>query len=124
MTTSKRKQSAQDKQVKTIVQKAREALGKDITLLADSLGINLEHVVRFSPLAKVCKTLREQKGISIKDVAGRLNAPQYAIKNIEEVKLPDVSVSVLRKYIDFLGMTEVFAKWEKENPAVLKSFKP
>jgi predicted XRE-type DNA-binding protein len=113
-----------NKTVDLIVKRTKDALGKDITLLAEGLGVNLEHIVRFTFIARICKDAREQKKISIKEISKSLNVPQYTIKNIEENKVPDISISALKHYVDLLGLNEVFEKWKKENLEVIKSFKP
>jgi hypothetical protein len=47
--------------IDVIVQKTREVLGNDIAQRADSMGINIDHLVRFTLFSKICKKVREQK---------------------------------------------------------------
>jgi ribosome-binding protein aMBF1 (putative translation factor) len=112
-----------DRQIRDIAEKAKKVLGRDITLLAHSLGVNLEHAVRFTPVAKTCKAIREQKKLSIKQAANKIKVPQHIIKEIEGTSVPNISVSALRKYVECLGIKESFETWEKDNVDVLMSFK-
>ena len=124
MSGSKKKTLLEKVNIDKIVHNTREALGKDMTLLADSVGLNLEHFIRFTPIAKTCEALRKHKRMTIHQVANKLKVPQYKIKDIEGTNVPDISVSVLRKYVEYLGLKESFETWETNNPEVLKNFKP
>ena len=121
--TNQEKKEKLKKDIKSIVKKTREVLGKDNSLPTNNEGLNLEHFIRFTPVAKTCQTVRKNRGIRSHRAANTLNVPQHTIKDIEETRISEISLSVLKIYVDYLGLTESFEIWEKDNADVIKNFK-
>ena len=80
------------------------------------LGVNFEDSIRLISLQAKCEEAREGLGLTIKEVAVRLKAPQYRIKAIEEGRLKQMLPDVLMKYINFLELEDWFRQWAEANP--------
>jgi hypothetical protein len=75
----------------------------------------IEESVRFDVLAKRCSTRREAKGLSVPQLSRLLKVPQYRLKAVDQGRLHDVDPTVLRKYVDHLGLGSWFRRWAREN---------
>ena len=75
----------------------------------------MEDSIRFLSVAQKCSARRQSKGISIKEAAKAIGAPQYRLKDIEQSSLRDVQAPILLRYIDFLGLKRWFGQWKAAN---------
>jgi len=112
-----------DEQIQIIVKAMRRSLGQDITGKIEEVGLDLETSVRMISLQEKCKEAMEELGLTIKEIAGRLKAPQYRIKAIEEDGPKEIFPDVLEKYIKFLEIEDWFELWAEANPKVAEKLK-
>ena len=68
------------------------------------------------PRRAKCREARERAGLSIKDVARRLSVPQYRIRAVESVEIRNMAPTVLRNYLDHLGLSDWYSEWAHANP--------
>ena len=86
----------------------------------DKYGINPKDVIRFQVISETCRSEREKKGLTFKQIALALKIPQYRLKDIESSSVKDVDASILENYLDYLGLHEWFSSWKEHNPDVYK----
>ena len=112
-----------DEQVQIIVNAMKKGLGQDITGKIEQVGLDFETPIRMISLQEKCKEAREELGLTIKEAAARLKAPQYRIKAIEEDGPKEILPDVLEKYIKFLELEDWFQQWAEANPKVAEKLK-
>lgn len=105
-----------DSEVKFVLENAFKAFGFDTSEKMKSTGVNFEHVIRLSSLGAKCKEVREEKGLSIKEVAGKLKVPQYRLKSIDDPNEREILPDILLRYVEFLGIESWFLEWKDANP--------
>lgn len=71
-------------QADMIVQRVKQALGPHIAGMLTQYPLNIDFLVRFMRIAQLCQARREEKGLSVKDIASQLKVPQYRLKDIEK----------------------------------------
>jgi hypothetical protein len=108
-------------QANLIVKRLREVLGPEVTAIMDKSGINPDHMVRFQYISSLCINARKQKQISLKQISEKLKIPQYRLKDIESINIKTIIPNLLEKYIEFLGLTDAFCDWRKDNEDIYKS---
>ena len=108
-------------QADMIVKRLREVLGPEVTAIMDKSGINPDHIVRFQYISSLCINARKQKQMSLKQVSEKLKIPQYRLKDIESMNIKTIVPDLLEKYIEFLGLTDAFYDWQKDNEDIYKS---
>jgi len=106
---------------KLVIKKIREVLGPEITDMLDKSGINPNHLIRFQYISSLCTNAREQKNISLKQASEKLKIPQYRLREIESGSTKAILPDILDKYLDFLGLTDAFCDWLKDNEDIYKS---
>lgn len=112
----KNKQFINDETAEKVVNMIDSALGKKIT---DILGREYsKDMIRFHPVGEECGKIREQKGLSVKQIATQMKIPQYRLKAVEKSDLTYIQPTILECYIDFLGMRIWFNAWVRENTDV------
>jgi hypothetical protein len=85
----------------------KEALGK--------YDINPKDMVRFQMVSEVCRSEREKKGITFKQIALSLKVPQYRLKYIESSSVKNINAVILESYIDYFGLRKWFNLWKRHN---------
>lgn len=65
--------SLNNEQADNIVEYMKDMLGKKVTDVMDQSNLNMNHLVRFLYLSKLCQITREEKGLSFKDISEVLN---------------------------------------------------
>lgn len=105
-----------DAEVAFVTGKIRDMLGESFPGITERLPGNPEDLVRFMSVAEVCKQARDERGLSVKDVADDLRLPQYRITAVEESQLPEIDPAAAREYVEFLGLEEWFREWRAANP--------
>jgi len=78
-------------------------------------GSAIEESFRFDALAKLCSARREAKGLSVPQVSALLKVPQYRLKAVDRGRLREVDPTVLRKYVEYLGLESWFRRWARQN---------
>jgi hypothetical protein len=89
--------------------------GSPLMELVQKLGLSVEDTIRFHLVSKKCREERERVGLSIKDAARRLSVPQYRIRALESVEIRNVAPTVLRNYLDLLGLSDWYSEWAHAN---------
>jgi transcriptional regulator with XRE-family HTH domain len=95
-------------------------LGPPAVELAQGLGVHLDDVVRFLAVKSRCVAAREKAGLTLQDVAKQLRVPQYRIRDIESGHLNRITPSLLREYIELLGLTAWYEEWSLSNPELVR----
>jgi len=85
----------------------KEALGK--------YDINPKDMVRFQMVSEVCRSEREKKGITFKQIALSLKVPQYRLGYIESSSVKNINAVILESYIDYFGLRKWFNLWKRHN---------
>ncbi len=101
-----------DDEVSAVADAIRETFG------TSAAKVDLEQTVRFLSLSKACQGAREQRGLSIKEAAALLKAPQYRLKAIEQGSLRLIQPDILRAYVGLLELGAYFEEWAAANPAL------
>src|SRR3989338_2692898 len=81
----------------------------------DKYDIRPKDMIRFQVVSGMCLSRREKKGLTLKQVALSLKAPQYRLKYIESSSVKHISADILESYIDHLELREWFNSWKKHN---------
>jgi len=108
-------------QANVIAKRLREILGPEVASIMDKSAINPDHMVRFQHIASLCMNTRKQKQISLKQISEKLKIPQYRLNDIESINIKNIVPDLLEKYIEFLGLTDAFCDWRKDNEDIYKS---
>jgi len=82
--------------------------------------INPEDMIRFQMVAEMCRSEREKKTFTFKQIALNLKVPQYRLKDIESSSAGNIKGDILENYIDYLGLREWFNSWKRHNLDVYK----
>lgn len=82
----------------------------------------MEDGMRFVSVAQKCAARRQSQGITLKEAAKAIGAPQYRLKDIEQGSLRDVQVPILLRYIDFFGLKRWFGQWKAANCSLADRF--
>ena len=109
-----------DKLVPAVSQAIAAYLGQPVVELVRDHGIRIEDTVRFFAVASRCAGAREAAGLSIRDVAEQLHAPQYKIRSIEAGDIKRIQPALFQGYISLLGLCGWYAEWSLENAALAK----
>ena len=110
--------SLNSKQADNLVELVKETFGTQTSRMLENSGLNMNHMVRFMYLSRLCQKTREEKGLSFKNISAKLKIPQYKLKYIEENGTGSINTDILEKYIKFLGLEKEFNKWLKQNKDV------
>ena len=86
----------------------------------DKYDINPKDIIRFQIVSEMCRSQREKKGLTFKQIALNLKVPQYRLKYIESSSVKNISANILENYIDYLGLRRCFDEWKKYNLDVYK----
>ena len=108
-------------QADCFIELVKERLGSDLAGIIDGSTLNMNHLVRFMHVSHLCKTRRDQMGLSIKEVSSQLDIPQYRLKAIEGNQLSTIVPAFLGRYVEFLGLEEEFQHWLEKNQDVYES---
>ena len=117
----KRSPKLNSEQAKLVNKMVREALGPEITDMLDKSGVNSDHLIRFQYISSLCKNTRDQKNIPLKQASEKLKIPQYRLREIENGSTKAILSDFLDRYVDFLGLTDAFCDWLKDNEDIYKS---
>lgn len=110
--------SFNSEQADYFVKLVKEGLGTELAGIIDGSEVNMNHLVRFMHISKLCQARREERGLSFKDIASQLNIPQYRLKAIEKNSIQSIVPAIFDRYIEFLGLQDEFQEWLKENKDV------
>ena len=119
--TGKKFPKLNSEQAKLVIKKLRDVLGPEITDMLDKLGINSDHLIRVQYISSLCTNAREQKNISLKQASEKLKIPQYRLREIENGSTKAILPDLIDRYLDFLGLTDAFFDWLKDNEDIHKS---
>ena len=105
-------------QADAIAEMTKEMLGSHTSSLLGSYGVNVQHIVRFQYISRICQKARKLKKLTIKKVSAQSKIPQYRLKAIENCSIVEIRADDLDKYIEFLDIEELFKLWLKKNKDV------
>ena len=95
-------------------------LGLPAVGLAEGLGVSIEDTVRFLAVARQCVAARETVGLSLREVASRLRASQYRIRDIEFGHIQRIQPTLFLQYMSLVGLKDWYARWSQENVELAK----
>jgi transcriptional regulator with XRE-family HTH domain len=108
------KRFANDEEIRILAMAVRKHMGEPyVSLTAERAG-ELEDIIRFSPITQRFKEEREERGLSIKEVANQLKVPQYRLRDIESARY-NIKPEFLNKYATFLELGPWLRRWVKAN---------
>lgn len=81
----------------------------------DNYDISPKDMIRFQMVSEMCRTERGKKGLTFKQISVALKVPQYRLKDVEKSSVKNITVDILERYIDFLGLGKWFNSWKKHN---------
>ena len=115
---SKRKVLSSESDVKVITKIMRAVLGPDLMKHIDEQGIQVEDIIRFTPVQKEIQASRESQGMSLKDAAARLKVRQYKLRDIESGLFSRIEPEILNAYCGLLGLGGFMESWCWDNRAL------
>jgi hypothetical protein len=77
--------------------------------------INPKDMLRFQIVSEMCRSQREKRNLTFKQIALSLKVPQYRLKYIESSSVKYISTDILENYIDYLELRKWFNSWKKHN---------
>ena len=80
-----------------------------------SRGSSIRDGVRFHSVGASCTEAREQRGLTLRDAAQHLRAPQYRLRAVENSSLAEIKPEILKQYIGFLKLDSWLARWARAN---------
>ena len=98
-----------------LVKLMKEKLSPEISNMIDNSNLNANHMIRFMYIGNLCREVRVEKGLSLREVSQKLKIPQYKITNIERSIIHNIPPDILIIYIHYLGLEEEFNKWLLNN---------
>ena len=105
-------------QADNLVELVKEMFGEQTSKILEGSGLNVNNMVRFMYISRLCQKKREEKGLDLKTISSKLKIPQYKLKYIEESGIGNVNTDVLEKYINYLGLEKEFNEWLNQNKDV------
>ncbi len=106
------------RQAGLLVKRVNKALGLEVVAMLSESGLNPNHLVRFLSMASLCRCRRQEMGLSLKEASQQLKIPQYRLRAIEAGMLPQIAMASLHSYVQFLGLADQFAHWQRDNTDV------
>ena len=110
--------SFNSEQADHFIRLVKEGLGTELATVIDGSKVNMNHLVRYMHISKLCQARREERGLSFKDISTQLKIPQYRLKAIEKNSIQNIEPAIFDRYIEFLGLQDEFQEWLKENKDV------
>ncbi len=83
--------------------------------IIDKYDIRPKDMIRFQLVSEMCRSEREKKGLTFKQISLDLKVPQYRLKDVESSSVKNIVRDILEKYIDYLGLRKWFNSWKKHN---------
>lgn len=81
----------------------------------DRYDISPKDMIRFRMVAEMCRSQRDKKGLTFKQIASILKVPQYRLKYIEDSSVKHINADILENYVDYLDLRKWFNSWKKHN---------
>ena len=102
-------------QADNLVEFVKEMLGEQASKIVEDSGLNVNNMVRFMYISRLCQKKREEKGLSLKTISSKLKIPQCKLKYIEESGIGNVNAGILGEYIKYLELEKEFNEWLNQN---------
>lgn len=107
--------SVTDAELAYIAQRIRETLGPEVMAHMASLGLDVETTLRMKALGELFVDAREAKGLTLKEAAAQLRAPQYRVRDVE-AGARRLDPGVLARYAGMLGIGRGVRAWARRYP--------
>jgi len=104
-----------DEEIRIVAGEVRRLLGQDIVALARGHGVRVEDGLRWQSLRAKCEQERNNRGLTIKDVASQIRRPQYRIRAVEQGGLRELRPEIAHEYFRFLGIVPWVKRWARAN---------
>lgn len=98
-------------EVETAARVLLDAMPPGIAEALRDYGLDPRDQIRFHAVAERCRTTREARGLSVKEVAATLRSTQRTINAIEKSQMNDVQPDVLQRYAALLGIETWLTEW-------------
>lgn len=103
------------KEVEVAAEGIAKLFGPRIMSNLSSRGSSIRDGVRFHSVGASCTEAREQRGLTLRDAAQHLRAPQYRLRAVENSSLAEIKPEILKQYIGFLKLDSWLARWARAN---------
>lgn len=111
------------KQADQWVKIVKRQAGKEFSDLVEAFDFNLNFLVRLISLSNLAIKARQEKGLSIKEIAKQLKRPQYRIRCIEDRQYQTIRAIDLEDYFQLLGLESDLQNWLQKNPDIYEVIK-
>lgn len=112
-----------DEEVSVAVEALRAWIGRTFPgMPPEALG-DLDHTVRLMSLGARLKMAREERGLSLKDLAATLRVPQHRLKAVEEGHEHHLKGEFIERYAAELGQRAWLDDWIAANAALAAELK-
>ena len=108
------------KEIELAAEGIAKLFGPHIMSSLSSLGSNSRDHLRYHPLGASCREARERRGLTVRDTARQLRAPQYRLRAIENATFGEIEPKLLKHYIGFLKLDSWLARWARANPEMAR----
>ena len=108
------------KEVEVAAEGIAKLFGPRIMSNLRSPGGSIRDGVRFHPVGARCTEAREQRGLTLRDAARHLQAPQYRLRAVESSLFAEIEPEVLKQYVGFLKLDSWLARWARANPGLAR----
>ena len=115
-----RKKILTEREVREMTRALRNAMGELFVSATKQYGLSVADGIRFMAVSTHLVEAREAKGLTLKMLAKELGVPQYRVAEIERGSTKHVDASLLRRYIDAMGLREWYSRWETANRGLAK----
>ncbi len=104
-----------DREVRQAADTFKRMMGEPLVGAMARHGLSISDDLRFMAVATRLVEARVAKGLTLKTIAKQLGEPQYRIAEIERGNTNQLDVSLLRGYVDIMGLRRWFRQWETAN---------
>jgi hypothetical protein len=104
-----------DEQVTAVTRGVEALFPPQFKAVARQYGVRYDDIIHCGSLGASCREGRERLGLSVKDAAQRIGAPQYRLHAVEAGRIDAAVAAVVRKYVALVGIESWYARWRRAN---------
>ena len=108
------------KEIELAAEGIAKLFGPRIMSSLSSQGSDLRDHVRYHPVGASCREARERGGLTVRDAARHLRAPQYRLRAVENSSFAEIEPEILKQYVGFLKLDSWLARWARANPELAR----